>query len=229
MDVREQSQGRRNPKPTLDQLTFALQEQMQQVGLSSFTALARAAGVSRGQILKLRRGEVGQIRVETLLKLSQALQVPLEELVAIFSGKNTKTTQRQASADLEQEYQRLQNLLEQQRESLYYEFQNSSLQLLESWLIQWPTAAQKAQENPHLPAVKLLPLMRPLEQLLQQWGVEAIASVGTEIPYDPQIHQLLEGTAQPGDRVKVRYTGYRHRDKLLNRAKVSPNNNLPFG
>jgi transcriptional regulator with XRE-family HTH domain len=222
MDVQEQSQIRTN-------LTTALQERMQQVGLSSFTALARAAGISRGQILKLRRGEVGQMRVETLLKLSQVLQVSLEELVVIFSGENTKTTQDQASADLERECQRLQHRLEQQREDLWQEFQYSSLQLLESWLIQWPTAAQKAQENPQLPAVKLLPLMRPLEQLLQQWGVEAIASVGTEIPYDPQLHQLLEGTAQPGDRVKVRYTGYRHGDKLLNRAKVSPTNNLPFG
>ncbi|MUL38003.1 helix-turn-helix domain-containing protein [Gloeocapsopsis dulcis] len=229
MDAQEQSQIKKNLKPTLDQLTSALQERMQQVGLSSFKALAQAAGISQRQILKLRRGEVGQMRTDTLLKLSQVLQVPLEELVVTFSGKNTKTTQQQAYADLEQEYQRLQHLLEQQRENLWQEFQYSSLQLLESWLIQWPTAAQKAQENPLLPAVRLLPLMRPLEQLLQQWGVEAIATVGTEIPYDPQLHQLLEGTAQPGDLVKVRYTGYRHRDKLFNRAKVSPNNNLPFG
>jgi hypothetical protein len=36
------------------------------------------------------------------------------------------------------------------------------------------------------------------------------------------LHQLLEGTAQPGDLVKVRYTGYRQGDKLLYRVKVSP-------
>jgi len=32
-----------------------------------------------------------------------------------------------------------------------------------------------------------------MEQLLQQWGLEAIAPVGAELSYDPQLHQLLEG------------------------------------
>ena len=52
--------------------------------------------------------------------------------------------------------------------------------------------------------------------------MEAIAPVGAEVAYDPQLHQPLEGTAQPGEKVKVRYTGYRQGDKLLYRAKVSP-------
>jgi molecular chaperone GrpE (heat shock protein) len=70
-------------------------------------------------------------------------------------------------------------------------------------------------------AVKLLPLVRPVQQLLSQWGVEAIASVGAEIPYDPQFHQLIAGTAQPGETVKVRNLGYRQGEKLLHRVKVS--------
>ncbi len=52
--------------------------------------------------------------------------------------------------------------------------------------------------------------------------MELIAPVGAEIPYNPQQHELLEGTAEPGEPVKVRYTGYRQGDKLLYRAKVSP-------
>ncbi|AFZ28897.1 helix-turn-helix domain protein [Gloeocapsa sp. PCC 7428] len=220
MNAQDKSSSR-NPELTSDQLTAALQAQMQQVGLSSFKALADAAKVSPQQIRKLRRGEVGQMRVATLLKLSQVLQVSLDELVNTFSGASTQATLQQPDT-LKQEYQRLQQLLEQQRENLWQEFQQSSLQQLESWLVQWPTAAQKAQENPQLPAVRLLPLVRPVEQLLQQWGVEAIAPVGAELPYDPRLHQLLEGTAQPGDRVTVRYTGYCHGDKLLKRAQVSP-------
>ena len=89
-------------------------------------------------------------------------------------------------------------------------------------MLQWPTAVSKVQENQTLPAVKLLPLLRPVEKLLQQWGVEAIAPVGACIPYNPQQHQLLEGTAEPGSTVKVRYTGYKQGDKLLYRAKVIP-------
>lgn len=220
------------------QLDFTpqLQDLMQRVGISSFKALILSAGVSERQLLRLRRGEVHQMRVDTLLKLSQALQLSLTELVATFDSAfgraqipplqdGEQLRQDAASQELKQlkrEYERLQVQVEQQRQILWQEFQQSTLEVLESWLLQWPTAAYKAQENPQLPAVKLLPLLRPMTQLLQQWGVEAIAPVGAELPYDPQMHQLLAGTAQLGERVKIRYTGYRQGDKLLYRAQVSP-------
>jgi molecular chaperone GrpE (heat shock protein) len=91
-------------------------------------------------------------------------------------------------------------------------------------LLQWPTAAAVAQKNPQWPAVKLLPLVRPLANLLKQWQVEAIASVGETLPYDPQWHQLLESELQvePGTPVIVRYVGYRQGKHLLYRAKVRP-------
>ena len=209
--------------------TQKLQDLMQQVGISSFKALSRAAGVSERQLLRLRQGKLEQMRVEVLLKLSPVLQMPLSELVTTFSTvellqEKTAPTQEllQQIADLRTEYDRSQQQIEQQQEILLQELQQSSLQLLESLLLQWPTAAQKAQENPHLAAVKIVPLVqKPLEKLLQAWGVEAIAPVGAELPYDPQLHQLMEGTAQPGEKVKVRYTGYLQGEKLLYRAKVS--------
>ncbi|MEH1854589.1 MAG: nucleotide exchange factor GrpE [Nostoc sp.] len=207
-----------------------LQDLMQQLSISSFKALSRAAGVSERQILRLRQGKLEQMRIDVLLKLSSVLQMSLSELIATFSTvellqEKTAPTQEllQEITDLRREYDRSQLQLEQQREILLQELQQSSLQLLESLLLQWPTAAQKAQENPQLAAVKIVPLVqKPLEKLLQAWGVEAIAPVGAELPYDPQLHQLMEGTAQPGEIVKVRYTGYLQGDKLLYRAKVSP-------
>jgi molecular chaperone GrpE (heat shock protein)/DNA-binding Xre family transcriptional regulator len=221
-----------------------LQELMQSVGISSYKALGQAAGVSKGQILQLRRGNITVMRLSILLKLSQALRISLDELVTAFSGvsdsdvsdislnkpvsiqpveTNKEQDLLQKIDELKQEYQRLQNQMEVSRQESQQEFILSNLQLLESLLLQFPTAAQKAQENPQLAAVKILPLVqKPLEKLLNAWGVEAIALVGTEIPYDPQLHQLLEGKAQPGESVKVRYTGYRQGDKLLYRAKVSP-------
>jgi molecular chaperone GrpE (heat shock protein) len=199
--------------------TYQLRQFMQRVGVSSFKQLSREAGVSEWQVTQLRQGRVKQMRVEPLLKMSQALQVPVSELLATFGKIDTGG---EAPAAIKEEYQRLQAQLEQQRESLMQEFQHSSLQVLESWLLQWPTAAHAAQQNPQIPASRLLPLLKPMEHLLNQWGVEAIASVGEEIPYDPQWHQLMEGTAGAGDIVKVRYTGYRQGDKLLYRAKVSP-------
>lgn len=206
--------------------TQSLQKLMQGLGVSSYKALAKTAGVSDRQLLRLRRGELDRMRVDVLLKLSQALQLSLTELVVTFSPATEQPTHQEEStpavAQLKKEYERLQAQLDSQRQELWLEFQQSSLQVIESWLLQWPTAAQKARENPQLAAVKLLPLVRPIEQLLQKWEVEAIAPVGAEVAYDPQLHQLLEGTAQPGEKVKVRYTGYHQRDKLLYRAKVSP-------
>jgi len=205
--------------------TQMLQQLMQQVDITSFKQLSRTAGVSERQLRRLRQGQVSQMRIETLIKLSEVLQVQVNKLLEMFAPELVTPEPEPTTevlVSLQQEYQRLQQQLEQQRETLVQEFQQSSLQVLESWLVQWPTAAYAAQQNEQLPAVKLLPLMRPVESLLQKWGVEAIAPVGAEVPYNPQYHQLISGNAQPGDKVKVRYTGYWQSDKLLYRAKVSP-------
>ena len=198
-----------------------LQRLMQQAGIASDRELSQKAGVSELQLSRLRRGLALQTQADILLKISQALQISLTELLATFAPDSVEL-ENPAPTAIEQEYQRLQATIAQQRSSLMQEFQLSSLQILESWMLQWPTAASTAQKNHALPAVKLLPLLRPVEQLLQHWGVESIAPVGAEIPYNPQQHQLLEGTAQPGEPVKIRYTGYRQGDKLLYRAKVIP-------
>jgi molecular chaperone GrpE (heat shock protein) len=213
--------------------TPQLHDLIQRVGIASLKALIQTAGVSERQILRLRRGEVKQMRVDVLLKLSSVLQVGLSELITNFSKEvitelDTSTIQTNEAellrkiADLEREYSIKNQQLSQQREILQHEFQQVSLQLLESLLVQFPTAAHKARENPQLPALNILPLVqKPLERLLRDWGIDAIAEVGDEIPYDPQFHQVMEGNLQAGEIVKVRYIGYRQGEKLLYRAKVS--------
>ena len=195
-----------------------LRSLLHQAQLPSLKALSRVAEVSEWQVKQLSRGQAAKMRVESLHKLAQALQVSVVELVAEFSELAVAPP---TDTNLRQEYQRLQLQLQQQRETLQQEFQNTSLQILESWLIQYPTAAYAAQQN-DVPASRLLPLMRPVEQLIKAWGLEASAAVGEEVAYDPQIHQLMEGNAEVGDRVRVRYTGYRQGEKLRYRAKVSP-------
>jgi len=200
--------------------THQLQSLMQQAGFSSFKAFSQKAGVSKRQLMHLRQGQLSQMRVDTLLKISQALQVSVTELLEIF-GEVKLTQATEKPINLQQEYQRLQEQIVQQRASLMQEFQQSSLQVLESWMTHWPAAVYAAQQNPQLPAVKLLPLVRPVEKLLQEWEIEAIAPVGSEVTYDPRWHQMREGTAQPGELVKVRNPGYRQGDRLLYRATVS--------
>ncbi|MGF1481613.1 MAG: helix-turn-helix domain-containing protein [Cyanophyceae cyanobacterium] len=196
-----------------------LQQLMQQAGINSIKQLSELAGVPELQIIRLQYGLLPKMSVETLLKVAQALQISLSQLLSHFDVADPQQEHEKA---LKQEYQRLQQQMQHQREELLQEFQANSLQTLESWLLQWPTAAAAAENNPQLPAVRLLPLVKPVEQLLQQWGVTKIAAVGETVAYDPQRHQLIEGTAEPGEQVKVRYAGYRQGDKLLYRVKVSP-------
>jgi len=203
-----------------------LRSLLQQANIPSLKALSRVAEVSEWQVKQLSRGHAAKMRVESLHKLAQALRVSVMELVTKFSELAYSSGSLQGVAvptnfNLQQEYQRLQLQLQQQQETLQQEFQDTSLQILESWLIQYPTAAYAAQQN-NVPASRLLPLMRPVEQLIKAWGLEAIAAVGEEVGYDPLIHQLMEGHAEVGDRVRVRYTGYRQGEKLRYRAKVSP-------
>ncbi|MFM7364867.1 MAG: nucleotide exchange factor GrpE [Cuspidothrix sp.] len=207
--------------------TQNLQDLMRRKGFASFQSLGRAAGVSQWQILQLRRGKIGQMRVEALIKLAGVLQISQDDLLKTFSCDNLSENANQdllgQLEELQNEYQRLSSSLKQQREILQQEFQQSSLQILESLILQWPTAAHAAREDHQLAAVKILPLVdKPLQSLLQAWDLRAIAVVGAQVPYNPQLHQLLDGTAQPGDIVKVRYTGYMQSDKLLYRARVSP-------
>jgi molecular chaperone GrpE (heat shock protein) len=206
-----------SPSTPFDQ-TPQLRQLMQRVGVLSFAALSRMAGVSEWQVRSLRQGKVSQMRLETLLKLADALQISLGELLATFAGIEGKS---ETSAEIRQEFDRLQAQLANQREEITQEFQQESLDILESWMLHWSAAAYAATQNPQFPAVKLLPLIKPVEKLLQHWGVEAIAQVGTEVPYNPQHHQLMEGNAKPGQLVTVRRAGYQQGDRLLFRAKVS--------
>ncbi len=226
-----------------------LQQLMKSVGITSLQELSSRSGVSQWQLNRLQHGLIPKMSVDIVLKLAQTLQVSIYDLLNDFSTDlpipvvqapqliredsaalaNLKAEyqklQQQMATQREtftQEVERLQKIMEQQRETLNREFQRASLEILESWLLQWPTAAVAAQKNPKLAAIKLLPLIKPVATLLKQWGVEAIAAVGEHLSYNPQYHELMNGTAEIGSPVVVRYVGYRQGDNLLYRAKVSP-------
>jgi molecular chaperone GrpE (heat shock protein) len=202
---------------------------MTQVDINSLEELSKLAGVPELQIRRLQYGLIGKISVETLIKLANTLQLSLEELIAKFSSLTTScassasvNTQSESSQLWQQEYQQLEREMAQQSETLKSQFQQDSIQTIESWLVQWPTAVAAIEKNPELPAERLIPLVRPVKQLVEQWGLETIASVGEELAYDPQWHELMTDSVEPGTMVKVRYVGYKQADNILYKAKVSP-------
>jgi DNA-binding Xre family transcriptional regulator len=153
---------------------------MELAGFSSFKELSQKAGVSELQLIRLRWGLVLQTRVEYLLKISRALGISLEELLAALAPEAVDSSPAPPEA-IATEYQRLQAEMEQQRGALMEEFQRSSLEILEPWLLQWPTVVYKAKENLQLAAAKILGVVGPVERLMAEWGIEAIASVGSEV------------------------------------------------
>lgn len=200
-----------------------LEHLIKQADLVSEEELIEKAGVSALQISRLRRGLALQTPVGILLKISQALKLPLAEFLAIFASDQSQVlSTSEVNVQLEQEYRHLQSQMVHQREVLYQQFQIEALNILESWLLAWPTVVQKVKENPQLEGRTLIPLVRPVERLIQEWGITSLGAVGTQVRYDPQFHELLEGRAEPGDLVKIRYTGYQQGEQLLYRAKVSP-------
>ena len=199
--------------------TVRLQELMHKVGINSFRQLYRSTGTSAHTIGKLRSGELDTLRWQTLVKISNTLQLTVSELIEIFG--DIASSDRRELATLRQEYQHLQQQVQQQKETLAVEFQYQSLQTLESFLTYFPAAKYAAMNNPDFPASKLFPLVQSIDRLIAQWGVTVIGEIGLEIAYDPRWHQLIEGTADPDELVTVRYVGYRQDDKLIFRAKVS--------
>ena len=203
-----------------------LQDLMQQVNIADIDELSQLANVARLQLIRIQRGLILNLSLGAISKIAKALNVSIDTLLETFvQPKTSQQPQTHSNNDLaacRQEYQKLQEAMTYQQATLEAKFQQESLETIESWLLQWPTAATAVRQNPQLPAERLLSLVEPVEQLLSQWDVTAIATVGEEIPYDPQYHQLMKGIAQPGETVKVRYVGYRQGDRLLYKAKVSP-------
>ena len=223
-------------QPHTESAVSILKRLMATAGIPSFRALCRQAGISDWAVQQVKRDRITHMRVETLQKLAAGLQLSLSELLCSFgviecqiqsSPQPTDNSPlpiniHEHNAALAIEYQRLQNQLADQEVALRGRFQQEVLTVIEPWLLQWPTVTHAVEKNPELPATRLVPLVQPVQNLLTQWGIEAIAPVGSELPYNPQQHQLMNGNIQPGEPIKIRYTGFVQGNTLLYRAKVSP-------
>ena len=189
-----------------------LQELMEQVGIKDREELSKKAKVSELQLRRIEYGLIDKLTVENLLRIASSLQLGMEQLLAKF----THLEPNQSSAETPSQ---------NGQAALQQKFQQQSIDTIESWLIQWPTAIAAIAKNPDLPAERLIPLVKPVKELVEQWGLTPIGEVGEELPYNPQWHELMSGSADEGAIVKVRYVGYQQQDRILYKAKVSPVNN----
>lgn len=230
--------------------TTQLQTLMTQANIADELELASRSGVPERQIYRLQQGLVHSFPVAIVVKLAQSLQVSVDDFLAAFLPQSLVPVEfmpsavslepepivekkapepepepqvdEAAIANLKAEYQRLEAQLATQSEILQEQWQAEALNILEAWLLQWSAAANAAQHNQDFPAKTLVTLTQPFTYLLENWEVYPLGSVGEEVAYDPQIHQLVKGgfSTQPGDLVQVQNVGYQWGDRLLHRAKV---------
>lgn len=220
-DSRHTGTGRTAPRRTdavaIDTATATLKDLMQAVDITSYRALAERASVSRWQIQQLRTGNLKKMRVAVLSQIAVVLKMDCVGLIQAFQPDSAELQAEEVPAEATQVE------AAQVEATKLGAVQTAALQTLETWLTQWPTIAKRAQEKGDaLAAAKILPFVRPVEQLMQEWNVEPIATIDEQIPYDPQHHQLTEGMANPGDTVRVTHVGHLHNGKLLHRVKVKP-------
>ncbi len=198
-------------------------------GYKSYKQLCSQSGISMKQLRKIRKGQVNLVRLGILLTLAQVFKISFLDLLAAIAPENATLFEPQEFQDgvkqlraLQAEYQYLQQQQSQAIQEATLTCQTEALSILEPWLQYWPVAAKAAQENPAFLANKLIPLCRPIETLLERWHVNAIAPIGSQISYDPKLHQLMDEETEVGQLVQVRYPGYMYQGKLHFRAKVSP-------
>jgi DNA-binding Xre family transcriptional regulator len=170
--------------------------------ITGWQELSDQAGISIKRLRKLRRGQSDHLKLSELVQLSRSLQISLGDLLGHLGISVSPEPSKSTAPSLE-------------------EFQLACIKTIESFLIYWPAAAHQVQKKPDFPASKLLPLVKPIERLLANWGVTPIDQVGAVLPFHPQQHQAIDGQIATGEMVIVRYPGYQQGNKLLWRSQVS--------
>jgi molecular chaperone GrpE (heat shock protein) len=96
------------------------------------------------------------------------------------------------------------------------------LRVLAPTLSQLATLRQMAEAGREVRASDALKLCAKLERALEEHGLERIGEVGLETMFDPALHQRMSGgDVRDGDRVRVRFVGYRFRGETPVKALVS--------
>ena len=96
-----------------------------------------------------------------------------------------------------------------------------SFECLQSLLTNYPSMIKMAQAKPDLPVKNIVPMFTPLDNVLKQWGYDAIGQPWESVSYNPQLHQADVSDITVGETVYVRFVGYRQGDRILCPAKVS--------
>lgn len=193
----------------MKEIKIVLQDLMTQKDIKNYLELSRKSKVSELQFYRLENNLLDHIPLGVLKKIATTLNISLPSLIEQLSNSFDRAS--------------VNDTLSIENETLIKEYQQETICILESLLLQLPTVVYAVKNNPDLPANRLLPMLEPINQLLFAWGISSIGQVGDIVDYNPQEHELMDNDDSENiSTVEIRYVGYRQQDKLLYRAKVTP-------
>ncbi|MBN1121306.1 MAG: nucleotide exchange factor GrpE [Anaerolineae bacterium] len=180
-------------------------------------------------------GVIGLRREVTHLKAKR-----YDELSITASGlRRALKTQRRAYADLleqlqsrEAEIDRLKKALadrEASQESAAGGDHVILFRRFRSMLTQLPTLESEVNNGASIQAGDVLSILSPLDEWLEESGIVSIGQVGEETSFDPTLHRAVGRGARSvvmGDRVNVKYVGYRLDSEILTKAQVTLASNI---
>jgi len=154
-----------------------------------------------------------------------AVLLVISYLVFILPSKIEKTNSQAKDSteikELQEQCQRLREELKTKSQALNTDFRSETFDRLQNLLTNYPTVRKMAEVKPNLPAKHLTALFTSLDSLLANWNYEPIGQPWQEVEYNPQLHQPDSEEIKAGDRVYIRFIGYRHGETILYPAKVS--------
>jgi len=204
-----------------------LRMRMSALNIANWQQLRKQSGLEAASLRHIRRGEIQKINLPEIDKLAHLLNYQPEEFLKKLSAIAPINPNIEDLTILRKECERLKNQLEQQRELLTQEIQESFFGELQTLLTNYPSLRKMVENKSDLSARNIIALLTPLDNLLRSWHYEPIGRVWEQVEYDPELHQIDSGDIEPGEKVYIRFVGYRESDRVITPARVS--RNLPAG
>lgn len=93
-------------------------------------------------------------------------------------------------------------------------------------LVQAPSLRLAVRSGKAVTAQDILDVYALVEQVFTEVGFEKIGDAGDIVEFDPQLYAIAGPAAQsisPGDKVRIRYVGYRYNGRIVCKAEAAIN------
>ena len=202
-----------------------LRLRMTAVNIPTWKELRKKSGLEPLALKRIRQAEVKKINFSQLTKLATVLNWQPEELLPKLGL--LPVTENDNLLVLHKECERLQSQLEQQKSELTQEIRESIFNQLQTLLTNYPSLRQMIEVKPELPVKNIIALFTPLDNVLESWNYEPIGQAWEQVEYSPELHQADSSDIAVGEKVYIRFVGYRDGERIICPAKVS--RTLPGG